>query len=132
MAIAPVPRRYSKREQRSWPGRFVPLFWMELDQRHWQVRELKRRVKKLIEEVEEAQGCKVGYAQKTLCERAAFLSIQIETLEAEILAGESDQVGVLNQATNNYQGLLAKLGLTETGKQLKAKRKHQPLRERVR
>jgi hypothetical protein len=88
------------------PATFVPLFWKHLDKRCGIVKEFYSRYRKL------KADCNANTLMlDMLCQRAAFISIQLETLECK--AGERGRIdfGSYAQGVNCLQGLLTKLGL---------------------
>ena len=85
---------------------FTPRFWDEADQRLTAVREIKRRYELLRDELGDP-----SYQKDLLAQRAIFVSIQLETLEAEAIQGKEIPIGSYVQMVNCLQGLLAKLGL---------------------
>jgi hypothetical protein len=88
------------------PERFVPQFWSEADGRCALVKEIRRRVEVL------RQDTGADSAQKrTLCERAVFIALQLETMEREAVDNGKLDLGVYTQGTNALLGLLRALGL---------------------
>jgi hypothetical protein len=89
------------------PKRFEPRFWKDADHRHHKVRLIKRRCAAL------AQDTGADSAQKELlCQRAAFISVVLETMEVLLAEGrEGFDLGAYTQATNTLTGLLKTLGL---------------------
>lgn len=88
------------------PEKFVPRFWEQQDNRTYIVREIRRRVA----ELEHDCGAE-SYAQKSLCQRAVFLEMKLETLEIQHAHGTEIEEGVYTQAVNCLSGIYAKLGI---------------------
>jgi hypothetical protein len=88
------------------PGRFVPRFWDEADGRQMMVKEIKRRYEQLREDVGAA-----SYQKDLLAQRAIFISVQLETMEANAVEGKAFDAGRYTQMVNTLLGLLKALGL---------------------
>ena len=86
---------------------FKLKFWDEQDGRSIAVREIRRRV----EELERDCGAE-SYQQRSLCQRAIFIELELETMEinAHRESREIDR-GIYTQAVNCLQGIYSKLGL---------------------
>jgi hypothetical protein len=95
------------------PERFVPRFWEDADGRQLAVREIKRRYEQLRTDV----GAE-SYQKDLLCQRATFVAIQLETMEAAAVQGEAFNPGVYTQMVNALLGLLKALGLERHAKQV--------------
>jgi hypothetical protein len=102
----PTTRRARRRKHQPIPAEFVPRFWDDLDRRLHPAKEIVRRVELLKRD----SGAD-SYPRQLLCERAAFLSVLLETAEVE--AGRSGRldVGAYVQGLNALTGLLKALGL---------------------
>lgn len=88
------------------PRTFQPRFWAEVDGRKGVKLELLRRYRQL------KKDCNVdNYAKELLCQRAAFISIQLETMERDLTEGRDASEGRYGQLSNVLSGLLTKLGL---------------------
>lgn len=91
----------------SLPQHFVPKFWQGQDNRVAVVKEIRRRVRTLQQDV----GAD-SYQKEILCERAIFMLCQLETMECDAITHESLlDPGVYTQMVNALSGLLNKLGL---------------------
>ena len=89
------------------PARFEPRFWEESDQRIARVK-LTRRRYQLLKEHGNGEG---SFQRDLLCQRAAFISIILETQEVNALEGGAFDVGSYVQGANALHGLLKTLGL---------------------
>jgi hypothetical protein len=90
------------------PITFRPKFWEGADRRAAVVREVERRVELFKGDC----GGGDSVQRRTLCERAAFITILLET--AEVLAIDEKKPfdsGAYTQQTNTLLGLLKALGL---------------------
>jgi hypothetical protein len=89
------------------PARFTPRFWEGADGRCAVVKEIQRRHERLRRD----SGAD-SYQKELLCQRAVFISLQLETAEREATetTGKFD-AGVYTQMTNSLMGLLRALGL---------------------
>ena len=95
------------------PVRFEPMFWSEADGRCAVVKEIRRRYGDLKEDAG------VDSVQKELlCQRAVFLSVQLETIERKAVEAGSIEVGTYTQMVNALTGLLKCLGLDRKFKQV--------------
>jgi hypothetical protein len=83
------------------PGQFTPSVFDELDTRRSIVREVLKRREELVKDC----GGDISAQRKTLVDRAAFLSLLLETKEVEAF-----RTGVL-EATVYVQGVNALLGI---------------------
>lgn len=88
------------------PARFEPQFWQDADGRCAIVKEIKRRVEMLIRDAEVD-----SYQKKLLCQRAVFVTIQLETMERTAVEQGKLDPGVYTQMVNSLVGLLKSLGL---------------------
>ena len=95
----PTPRRQV-------PVTYVPKLWEQADLRMASVRTIRSRYKEFV-----SDSNAISVMKKSLCDRAAFLSVFIETLE--VIAVETGELesGPYVQAVNAYLGLLKTLGL---------------------
>lgn len=93
------------------PERFTPQFWQEADQRLAIVREIRRRVTAL-----KADSGADSAQKQTLCERAVFLALQLETQEREAVENGRIDLGSYTQGCNALLGLLRALGLQKHAK----------------
>lgn len=98
--------RVQKRKSIRLPRKFTPKFWAEVDGRFGAKREILKRYRQLKED----SGAD-SYQKQLLCQRAAFVSIQLETMEREAADGEPFDAGVYTQSVNALTGILMKLGL---------------------
>lgn len=85
---------------------FKPRFWEDQDRRSVIVREIRRRVDAL----ERDCGAE-SYAQRSLCQRAIFIELQLESMEIAGAEGREYDAGVATQMVNCLSGIYAKLGL---------------------
>lgn len=93
------------------PTKFEPRFWADCDQRFAPVRAIKERYESLKTDT----AC--DSKQKDLmCQRAAFISIYLETMECDALEGKAFNAGTHFQATNTLTGLLKSLGIDKQAK----------------
>jgi hypothetical protein len=88
------------------PKRFRPKFWTDADNRCALVRQIKKRV----EQLQEDTGAD-SYQKEILCERAAFMALQLETIERNATESGTFDPGPYVQAVNCLIGLLRSLGL---------------------
>lgn len=89
------------------PGQFKPRFWEDSDMRCAVVKTIRRRYQLLKEHA----GGGESFQRDLLCQRAAFLSIILETQEVKAAEGGDLDVGVYTQGMNGLTGLLKTLGL---------------------
>jgi hypothetical protein len=89
------------------PNRFIPRFWEDSDNRLAAVRLVRQRCERLKSHA----GGDECVQRDLLCQRAAFLSIILETFEVEAAEGKGMDLAVYTQAVNSLQGLLKTLGL---------------------
>ncbi len=92
--------------KRQLPVTYVPKLWEQADLRMASVRTIRSRYNEFV-----SDSNAVSVMKKSLCDRAAFLSVFIETLE--VIAVETGELesGPYVQAVNAYLGLLKTLGL---------------------
>ena len=102
----PSSTRVQHRKSIAIGRRFTPKFWSEVDGRFGAKKEIMRRYRQLIEDC----GAD-SFQKKMICQRAVFLSIQLETMEREAADGERFDPGIYQQGVNALSGLLTKLGL---------------------
>ena len=88
------------------PERFEPHFWQDADGRCSLVKQIKKRVDKLKEDTRAD-----SYQRELLAERAAFVAVQLETMERMAAEQGKFDAGVYTQMTNSLMGLLKALGL---------------------
>lgn len=88
------------------PNRFEPRFWESADGRCGVIKELRRRYDELL-----ADAGADSIQKRILCQRAIFLTVQIETMEITAAEQGDFDAGVYTQAVNALSGLLSKLGL---------------------
>ncbi|HEY1375537.1 MAG TPA: hypothetical protein VGF55_02025 [Gemmataceae bacterium] len=107
----PTVRRAKRRVHQPVPAEFTPKFWQDLDRRLHPAKEIVRRVERLKRD----SGAD-SYQKELLCERAAFVSVVLETFEVE--AGQTGRIdlGAYVQAVNSLVGLLRHLGLEKRAK----------------
>lgn len=89
------------------PRTFCPRFWESSDARIAVVKIIKKRYERLKADA----GGDESYQRDLLIQRAAFMSILIETQEVEAAESRDFDLGVYTQATNTLMGLLKTLGL---------------------
>lgn len=90
---------------------FRPRFWDDQDGRSSIVREIRERVATLERDCD-AQS----HQQRSLCQRAIFIELQLESLEIKATEGLPVDMGSFTQMVNCLQGLYAKLGLKKSVK----------------
>lgn len=102
-----VMKSRSKALANQLPATFRVKFWKDADQRSLAVKEAKRLVRDLVNDTA------ADSTQKSLlCERAAFIVLQLQTMECLALEGSPEfQLGVYTQLVNSLTGLLKALGL---------------------
>src|SRR6266566_411557 len=83
------------------PASFIPLFWKHLDKRCGIVKEFYSRYRKL-----KTDSNANSLMLDLLCQRAAFISIQLETLECRMGERGKLDIGSYTQGVNCLQGLL--------------------------
>ena len=88
------------------PDTFVPRFWTGLDGRCGVAKEIRRR----YEELRQDTGAD-SHQRDTLCQRAVFMGVQLETMECEAAESGKFDPGVYTQMCNSLLGLLRALGL---------------------
>ena len=94
----------------------MPKLWTQADLRMASVRTIRNRYKEFV-----SDSNAVSVMKKSLCDRAAFLSVYIETLE--VIAVETGELesGSYVQAVNAYLGLLKTLGLDKAATEITLK-----------
>lgn len=93
------------------PTRFEVRSLEELDKRTRVIREIKYRLKRLMDEA----GCD-SYQKELLAEQAVFIATHLQTMRVQALdTGEFDG-NLFISMVNTLQGLLAKLGLKKQAK----------------
>ena len=105
-----MPR--TKKKSRMLPGEFEPRFWDDVDGRLG----IKKQVRQRFEQLKRDSGAK-SIQKQQLCQRAAFISIQLETIECIAAEGGEFDHGGYIQAVNALSGLLSKLGLERQAKE---------------
>jgi len=100
-------KRHRKRHEISMPGKFSPRFWEDSDSRIGVVKLIRRRVELLKAHA----GGHESAQRDLLCQRCAFVSLILETLEVEAAEGKGLDLGSYVQGVNCLQGLLRTLGL---------------------
>ncbi len=103
-----MSQRLTGKQRLSLSTKFTPKLLQEGDGRRAVMKELRRRVDLLVADT--GADC---YQRKVLCERAAFLTLQCETMEATVVDGEPIEEGQYTQKVNALCGLLQRLGLTK-------------------
>ncbi len=88
------------------PARFEPMFWGDADRRSGVVKEVRRRYDVLMQD----SGAE-SYQKDLICQRAIFISIQLETMEVEAAQSGKFDPGCYTQMVNTLLGLLKALGL---------------------
>jgi hypothetical protein len=107
-----MPRPASAKKSRRVPEGFLPHFWNKVDGRL----SAKKKIRQRYEELKRDSGA--DSAQKgQLCQRAAFISVQIETMECIAAEGGELDAGIYTQSVNALSGLLSKLGLEKQAKE---------------
>lgn len=86
---------------------FKPRFWQDSDARISVVKTIRRR----YEVLKEHCGGDESYQRDLLCQRAAFISIILETQEVKAAEGGDLDLGAYTQGCNALSGLLIRLGL---------------------
>jgi hypothetical protein len=85
---------------------FKPQFWEELDEDLPITRKLKKLYRRLKDDTASTSAPK-----SLICQRAAFIAVQLESLEVAAVEKGKLDVGVYTQSVNALSGLLSKLGL---------------------
>jgi len=105
--MANVAKRSTRdRKSVSIPGRFKPRFWEDSDGRCSVVKAILQRYELL-----KSHTASESIQRDMLCQRAAFISIILETQEVKAAEGGDLDLGVYTQGTNALSGLLKSLGL---------------------
>lgn len=99
-------RRTETRKDVAIPKTFIPRFWNDIDGRYGIAKEIRHRYETL-----QADTGADSYQRQMLCQRAVFMSVQLETMECEAAEGGRYDIGVYTQMTNALLGLLRTLGL---------------------
>jgi hypothetical protein len=102
----PATRKTKARYSPSFANSFTPRFWETEDSRYAVVREIRHRVQTLADDT----GAD-SFQKRLLCQRAIFLSLQLETAEVEAIRGGVIDLGAYTQGVNCLVGLLRSLGL---------------------
>lgn len=95
------------------PQKFTPQLLAHADGRYAVVKLLRRRLERLKKEC----GAD-SYQKELLCERAVFIALQLETLEAQASEGTPIEITVYTQMFNSLSGALSKLGLERNIKEV--------------
>lgn len=90
---------------------FIPQFYENVDKRTEVSRELRHRLKKLRDDT-----ATDSMQKELLCQRAIFISLQLETMEVDAMNGEPFELGVYTQMVNTLVGILKALGLERQSK----------------
>ena len=90
----------------SLPEQFIPQFWDEADGRCSVIKEIRHRY-----EVLKGDTQADNYQKDLICQRAIFISVQLETMEMVASETGSFNAGVYTQMVNSLMGLLKSLGL---------------------
>ena len=106
MTSKPKVRESRRKEVALATDSFRPRFWEDQDGRSVIVREIRERVEALKRDC----GAE-SYQQRSLCQRAIFIELQLESLEIIATAGGSVDMGSFTQMVNCLQGIYGKLGL---------------------
>jgi len=106
--VRPVPQYGGGRNRKPVPipKKFIPRFWEQADGRSATVRLIRERVRRLMED-----AAVDSYQKELLCQRAAFVSVVLETQERDAIDTGQFNVGSYVQAVNGLVGLLKQLGL---------------------
>lgn len=106
MTSKPKVRESRRQEVAIATDLFRPRFWEDQDGRSTIVREIRERVATLEHDCD-AQS----HQQRSLCQRAIFIELQLESLEIRATEGIAVDMGSFTQMVNCLQGLYGKLGL---------------------
>lgn len=90
------------------PKTFTPRLWEDADGRIAIVKKIRR----LAARYKEDSGADT-IMKETLCDRAAFLRVRIESYESEGAAGKAIPENVLAAMTNTLMGVLKSVGLNK-------------------
>jgi hypothetical protein len=104
--LRPMSLRLTGKKRTTMSTKFTPKLLQESDGRRTAIKELRRRIEILMTDT----GAD-SYQKQLLCERAAFLSVQLGTMEANSVEGQAIEEGVYTQKVNALCGLLTRLGL---------------------
>ena len=108
-------RSRQNKKQIALPEHFVPQFWEDSDGRVAIVRMIRERLDTL------KADCGANSFQKVLlCQRAVFISIQLETMEVNATQTGNIETGVYTQMVNSLVGLLKSLGLERKAKHVES------------
>jgi hypothetical protein len=86
--------------------RFVPRFWEDTDGRCSVIKLIRQRYENLKDDT----GADT-LQKDLLCQRATFISLQLETMEIDATNGDPFDAGVYGQLTNSLIAILKSLGL---------------------
>jgi hypothetical protein len=98
------------------PAKFANGWIDQLDGRTGIAQAMRERHKAFTDDLGGIQ--RLSYAQRSLVERALWLEFWLQQQEQELASGGEFDVGRWTQAANSLQGILAKLGLERTAKDL--------------
>jgi len=111
----PVTKRSARRRKRAkLSSNFTVRFWEDSDGRLASIKAIKRRVEALRKDV----GA-TSVQKDLLVQRAAFVALQLESMEIAAAEGKELDRGVYGQMVNTLLGLLRALGL-ESAQRAKA------------
>ncbi|QDS91882.1 hypothetical protein FF011L_06180 [Roseimaritima multifibrata] len=99
-------RRPERLKEIAVPATFVPRFWEMIDGRTGIAKEVRHRYQTLADDT----GAD-SYQKELLCQRAVFMSVQLETMECTAAETGAFDHGVYTQMSNALLGLLRTLGL---------------------
>ena len=88
------------------PTTFSPRLWSDADGRIAIVKAIRKKAGEYKEDSNADTSMK-----ETLCERAAFIRVRLDSYELEMIEGKAIAEGVYTQMVNCLSGLLTKLGL---------------------
>jgi hypothetical protein len=101
------------KKQVTLPDKFEPRFWDSADGRCSIIKEIRRRYLTLKEDTQSN-----SYQKDLLCQRAIFISVQLETMERVAAEKGKFNAGVYTQMVNALVGLLKSLGLERRAKKV--------------
>lgn len=93
--------------------RFVPYFWNDADGRCAVIKEIRRRYTELKQHTQAN-----SFQKDLLCQRAIFISVQLETIERVAAETGKFNSGSYTQMVNTLIGLLKSLGLERKAKKV--------------
>ena len=98
------------------PAKFATGWLEQLDGRTGIAQAMRERHRAFTDDL--GGITRLSYAQRSLVERALWLEFWLQTQEQALASGGEFDVGRWTQAANSLQGILAKLGLERTAKDL--------------